>query len=267
MLNSPIINVMTAAVQKAARGLVRDFGEVENLQVSKKGPADFVTSADKRAEKILIEELMKARPSYQFLVEERGVIVGKDQSNKFIIDPLDGTTNFLHGIPQFCISVALERDSALHAAMIYNPVLDEMFMAEKGKGAFLGRRRLRVSGRRALDESLFATGIPFQGRQGHKAFIGQLEEVMANTAGVRRFGSAALDLAWVAAGRYEGFWEQGLNPWDMAAGVLVVQEAGGFVSDFSGGKNMLETGGIIAASDHMHGKLFKLVTQAAKPAA
>ena len=199
MLRTPLINVMTAAAQKAARGLVRDFGEVEHLQVSKKGPSDFVSTADKKAEKVLFEELQKARPKYGFLMEERGVIEGSDSSNRWIIDPLDGTTNFLHSIPQFAISIALERDGQIFAGVIYNPVSDEMFVAEKGQGAFLNGRRLRVSARRNIAESLFATGIPFLGRDNHDLFLKQLRAIMAVSAGVRRNGAASLDLAWVAA--------------------------------------------------------------------
>ncbi len=259
MLKTPLINVMTAAAQKTGRALARDFGEVENLQVSKKGPADFVSAADRRAEKIVVEELRKARPAYGVLAEEGGAIEGSDTSNRWIIDPLDGATNFLHGIPQFAISIALERDGQLFASVIYNPVTDEMFMAEKGKGAFLGNRRLRVSARRKLDESLFATGVPLRDREGHKPFLAQLEKVMAVSAGVRRYGAASLELAWVAAGRYEGFWERGLKPWDVAAGILMVAEAGGFVSDFQNRKSMLKTGDIVAASANLHTPLLKLL--------
>lgn len=266
MLRTPLINVMTAAAQKAARGLTRDFGEVEHLQVSKKGPADFVSAADKKAEKILFEELQKARPKYGFLMEEAGAVDGSDSSNRWIIDPLDGTTNFLHGIPQWAMSIALERDGDVFSAVVYNPITDEMFTAEKGQGAFLNGRRLRVSSRRQVSESLFSTGIPFQGREGHKDFLLQLEEVMAVSAGVRRYGAASLDLAWVAAGRYEGFWEQGLQAWDIAAGLLLVREAGGFATDFKGKSTMLESGDIVAATDAMHSTLLKLLRQAGKSA-
>jgi myo-inositol-1(or 4)-monophosphatase len=252
---SALLNVMTAAANKAARGLVRDFGEIENLQVSKKGPGDFVSAADKKAEQTLVAELTKARPGYGFLLEEQGVIEGTDTSNRWIIDPLDGTTNFLHGIPHFSISIALERDGDLAAGVIYEPVTDRMFLAEKGQGAYLNDNRIRVSARRSLEESLFATGIPFAGKEDHDRFLGQLKSVMAVSSGVRRFGSAALDLAYVAAGRFEGFWEIGLNPWDMAAGIVLVREAGGFVTDITGGGGMLESGEIIAANDLLHGPL------------
>jgi myo-inositol-1(or 4)-monophosphatase len=255
---SALLNVMTAAATKAARGLVRDFGEIENLQVSKKGPADFVTTADKKAEEVLVAGLTKARPRFGFLLEEGGKIEGADTSNRWIIDPLDGTTNFLHGIPHFSISIALERDGEPVAGVIYEPITDQMFWAEKGQGAYLNGRRIRVSARRRLEESLFATGIPFAGKQDHDRFLSQLKAVMAVSAGVRRFGSAALDLAYVAAGRYEGFWEFGLHPWDIAAGIVLVREAGGFVTDIGGG-GMMESGEILAANDSLHGPLLKIL--------
>jgi len=253
---------MTAAAQKAARGLIRDFGEIENLQVSKKGPADFVSTADKKAEKKLVEELSKARPRFGFLLEESDEIVGADTSNRWIIDPLDGTTNFLHGIPHFAISIALERDGEPTAGVIYEPVSDQMFFAEKGQGAFLNGNRIRVSGRDELNQSLFTTGIPFRGRGGHERFLKHLQAVMGISSGVRRFGSAALDLAYVAAGRYEGFWETGLHPWDMAAGIVIVQEAGGFVTDMKGGNKTLENGEIVAANYHLHSTLLKILADA-----
>jgi len=256
---SALLNVMTAAAQKAARRLVRDFGEVENLQVSKKGPADFVTIADQKAEETLVKELQKARPDFGFVLEENGSIEGKDTSNTWIIDPLDGTTNFLHGIPHFAISIALMRDSELFAGVVYNPATDEMFWAEKGQGAFLNGRRLRVSARASFDECLFATGIPFLGMEKDPRFLERLETVMKVSSGIRRFGSAALDLAYVAAGRYDGFWECGLQPWDMAAGIVLVREAGGFVSDISGKRKMLETGSVVAAADRVHPHLLKLI--------
>ena len=255
---SALLNVMTAAATKAARRLIRDFGEIENLQVSKKGPADFVTTADKKAEEVLVAGLTKARPRFGFLLEEGGKIEGTDTSNRWIIDPLDGTTNFLHGIPHFSISIALERDGEPVAGVIYEPITDQMFWAEKGQGAYLNGRRIRVSARRRLEESLFATGIPFAGKQDHDRFLSQLKAVMAVSAGVRRFGSAALDLAYVAAGRYEGFWEFGLHPWDIAAGIVLVREAGGFVTDIGGGR-MMESGEILAANDSLHGPLLKIL--------
>jgi myo-inositol-1(or 4)-monophosphatase len=256
---SPALNVMTTAARKAARGLIRDFGELENLQVSMKGPADFVSTADKRTERILVEELTKARPGYNFLVEESGVIEGPDKSHRFIIDPLDGTTNFLHSIPHFAISIALEREGQLTSAVVFNPVTDEMFTAERSHGAYLNEKRLRVAARKSLHESVIATGIPFLGRDGHERFLAELAGVMNATAGVRRFGAAALDLAYVAAGRLDGFWERGLMAWDMAAGVLLVREAGGFVSDLEGRPLALDAGHILVANETLHPQLLKLL--------
>src|SRR5215469_9518606 len=259
---SPALNVMTAAARKAGRALIRDFGEIENLQVSLKGPADFVSTADERTERILVQELSKARPGYGFLVEETGVIEGPDKSHRFVIDPLDGTTNFLHGIPQFAISIALEREGQIVSGLVFNPVSDELFVAEKNHGAFLNDRRLRVSGRKALKDALFATGIPFLGREGHERFLKELGEVMAVTSGVRRCGAAALYLAWVAAGRFDGFWERELSHWDMAAGTLIVREAGGVVSDPDGGGLMFDKGEIICANEPLHSQLMKLLKNA-----
>jgi myo-inositol-1(or 4)-monophosphatase len=259
---SPALNVMTTAARKAGRKLTRDFGELENLQISMKGPGDFVTAADQRTERMLIEELSKARPGYNFLVEERGVIEGPDKSHRFIIDPLDGTTNFMHGIPHFSISIALEREGLLASAVVYNPVTDEMFTAERSHGAYLNDKRLRVANRKHIRESLFATGIPFLGKDGHEHFLKELGTVMGASTGVRRFGSAALDLAYVAAGRFDGFWERGLSPWDVAAGILIVREAGGMVSDLGGGTRMLDTGDILAANDTIHPQLLKLLKSA-----
>jgi myo-inositol-1(or 4)-monophosphatase len=258
-VRSALINVMIGAVRKAARALIRDFGEVQHLQVSKKGPADFVSAADRHAEDILYNELRKVRPAYGFLMEERGVVEGTDTSNRWLIDPLDGTTNFLHGLPHFAISVALERDGNLIAGVVYEPIHDEMFWAEKGGGAYLNDRRIRVSARRQMDESIFATGIPFKGRSDHAVFLRQLGAVMAVTAGVRRFGAAALDLAYVAAGRYEGFWETGLHPWDMGAGIVLIREAGGYVTGIGGGRDPQLGNDILAANDHLHRDLLSIV--------
>jgi len=262
-LRSALINVMCGAAQKAARKLVRDFGEVEHLQVSRKGPADFVSTADKTAEKTLLRELGKARPGYGFLAEEGGAIAGTDTSNRWIIDPLDGTSNYLHGIPHFAISIALERDGEPFAGVIYEPVHDEMFWAEKGQGAHLNGHRIRVSSRHRPDESLFATGIPFKGAGDHARFLRQLQAVMGLSAGVRRFGSAALDLAYVAAGRYDGYWETGLKVWDIAAGIALVREAGGFVSEIGGGKEMMTSGDILATNSQLHALLGKALRQTA----
>lgn len=256
---SALLNVMTSAAQKAARRLVRDFGEVENLQVSRKGPADFVSMADKMAEETLVRELSRARPDFGFILEENGVIEGKDSSNTWVIDPLDGTTNFLHGIPHFAISIALVRDNDVFAGVIYNPVTDEMFWAEKGQGAFLNGRRLRVSARSNMADALFATGVPFLGMEKDARFLERLESVMKISSGIRRFGSAALDLAYVAAARYDGFWECGLKSWDMAAGIVMVREAGGYVTDIKGKRKMMETGDIVAGTDKLHSTLLKLV--------
>ena len=246
------VNVMVAAARKAARGLLRDFGEVEHLQVSKKGPGDFVTAADHRVEKILLQELKKVRPDYGFLLEEAGRIEGADPHNLWVIDPLDGTTNFLHSIPHFAISIGLVRDGEPIAGVIYQPLTDEMFWAEKGLGAFVNERRLRVSARRKLDEAVITTGIPHHGRPEPARFLRQLAAVMDATAGIRRFGSASLDLAYVAAGRCDGFWEWGLQPWDIAAGIIMVREAGGYLSEIDGGHDLLGSGNILAANDHLH---------------
>jgi myo-inositol-1(or 4)-monophosphatase len=259
---SPALTVMMAAARKAGKHLIRDFGELENLQVSRKGPADFVSNADKRTERILVEELSKARPGYQFLVEESGVIDGPDKTHRFIIDPLDGTTNFLHGIPQFSISIALEREGQLVSAIVFNPVSDEMFYAEKNSGAFLNEKRLRVAARKDLRESVIGLGLPFLGKEGHARALAELALVMAGTAGVRRCGSAALDLAYVAAGRFDGFWEHGLSPWDMAAGILLVREAGGIVTDLAGGTDMLAGGTVLSANEYLHPQLLKLLKSA-----
>jgi myo-inositol-1(or 4)-monophosphatase len=256
---SPALNVMTTAARKAGRRLIRDFGELENLQVSMKGPADFVSSADERTERILIEELTRARPGYSFLLEESGTIEGPDKTHRFIIDPLDGTTNFLHSIPHFAISIGLEREGQLASAVVYNPVTDEMFTAERGHGAYLNEKRLRVAARKTLPESLIATGIPFLGREGHERYLTELAAVMGATSGVRRFGAASLDLAYVAAGRFDGFWERGLQPWDVAAGMLLVREAGGFVSDLDGGGRALDGGHILASNEALHPLLLKLL--------
>jgi len=261
---SPALNVMTAAARKAGRRLIRDFGEVENLQISVKGPADFVSVADQRTESILVGELQRARAGYPILTEEAGLIDGPDKSHRFIIDPLDGTTNFLHGIPHFAISIALEREGQLVSGVIYNPISDDMFTAEKGGGAYLNDNRLRAAARKDLKLSLAATGIPFMGKDGHERFNAELSAVMAVTSGVRRFGSAALDLAWVAAGRYDAYWERGLKAWDIAAGVLMVREAGGVVSDLNNQQKMLETGDVLASNEALHGQYLKLLKDAGR---
>jgi myo-inositol-1(or 4)-monophosphatase len=262
-LVSPTLNVMITAARKAGRSLVRDFGEVENLQVSIKGPANFVSAADHKAEEIIFKELSKSRPGYGFVMEERGVVEGADTTHRWIVDPLDGTTNFLHSHPMFAVSIGLEREGQLIAGVIYNPASDELFTAEKGKGAFLNDRRLRVAARKNVSDALVATGIPHRGRPGHPRFLKEMEAVMSQVTGIRRSGSAALDLAFVAAGRYDGYWERNLQPWDLAAGIVVVREAGGFVSDLTGSDKMLETGGVLAANSSMHKGLLALVGEAA----
>ncbi len=259
MARSAILNVMVAAAFKAARGLTRDLGEVENLQVSRKGPADFVSAADRRAEEVIRAELARARPDYSFLMEESGASEGRDPQHRWIVDPLDGTTNFLHGIPHFAISIALERQGKLAAALVYNPISDELFTAERGGGAFINDRRLRVASRQSLADAVVATGIPFRGHGDHAAYTRQLAAVMPAVAGIRRFGAAALDLAWVAAGRFDGFWEEGLSPWDMAAGILLIREAGGYVTDLDGGEGMMQSGGIVAGNEAIHRELLTLI--------
>lgn len=254
-----LMNVMMTAARKAARGLKRDFGEVEQLQVSRKGPADFVTTADLRAERILREELERARPGYGFLMEETGEIVGTDRTHRWLVDPLDGTLNFMHGLPHFAISIALERDGQPVAGLVYDPIKEEMFTAERGRGAYMNDRRIRVSARRDMQAALLATGIPFPGRAEHARFLLELELAMSSAAGVRRFGAAALDLAYVAAGRYDGFWERGLSPWDLAAGIVLVREAGGFVQDLDGGEAMLLNGTILAGNANMRATLNGLI--------
>jgi myo-inositol-1(or 4)-monophosphatase len=259
MPRSAILNVMAAAAMKAARGLNRDFGEVENLQVSRKGPADFVSAADHRAEQVIRAELERARPGYGFLMEESGETAGRDPQHRWIVDPLDGTSNFLHGIPHFAISIALERQGRLSAALVYNPIADELFTAERGAGAFLNDRRLRVAARTNLAEALIATGTPFKGRGDDRRYLGEIAAIMPAVAGIRRFGSAALDLAWVAAGRYDGFWERDLSPWDLAAGLLLVREAGGFATDMDGGDAIFAAGNVVAGNESMHGQLLRLL--------
>lgn len=261
-VKSAIINVMDGAARKAARRLVRDFGEIEQLQVSRKGPADFVSHADLHAEKVLRAELTRARPDYGLLMEESGAEPGRDGRHRWIVDPLDGTTNFLHGIPHFAISIALEHEGEIVAGVVYDPVREELFWGEKGGGAYLNDRRLRVSARRNLNEAVVATGLPFKGRGDHSAYLATLAAAMAQVAGIRRFGSAALDLAYVAAGRYDGFWEMDLEAWDIAAGILLVCEAGGYISEVGGGHNMLESGSVLAANDHLHLPIGKLLREA-----
>ncbi len=259
MARTAILNVMIGAATKAARSLKRDFGEVENLQVSRKGPGDFVSAADRRAEEIIFTELERARPGYSFLMEESGERRGDDPQHRWIVDPLDGTTNFLHAIPLFAISIALERQGRLHAALVYNPITDEMFTAERGGGAFMNDRRIRVAARTQLADAVVATGIPHIGRGDHPGFLRELAALMPAVAGIRRCGAAALDLAWVAAGRFDGFWERGLSPWDMAAGLLLIREAGGFASDLRGTEAILDHGNVVAGNEAIHRQLLSVL--------
>ena len=268
---SGIIRVMEKAARKAGQRLRRDFGEIEHLQVSRKGPADFVSKADQAAERTLWDELRAARPGWGFLMEEGGEIPGEEDKPRFIIDPLDGTSNFLHGIPHFAISIAAQEPRLdgrgwgdVTAAVIYQPVSDETFWAEKTRGAWLQDRRLRVSARRHLDESLIATGIPFAGAGDPAEWKAIYAALAPEVAGIRRFGAASLDLAWVAAGRYEGFWESGLKPWDTAAGCLLVREAGGFVTDWRGQSQPVCDAQVLAGNDSLHSRLHKLLAGALK---
>jgi myo-inositol-1(or 4)-monophosphatase len=262
MLRSALLNVMTAAARKAGRNLKRDFGEVEHLQVSLKGPANFVTAADRRTEEMLQAELTKARPGYGFLGEEGGPKAGADKSHCWIVDPLDGTTNFLHGIPQFAISIALERDGVIVAGIIYNPANEELFTAERGKGAFLNDQRLRVAARRRMEDAVVACGLPHIGRGDLGLFRKEITVVQERVAGLRRFGAAALDLAWVAAGRFDAYWERELSPWDMAAGILMVREAGGFATDLDGGDAIFAKKQIIAGNEFIHKQLLEALKKA-----
>jgi myo-inositol-1(or 4)-monophosphatase len=264
--HSGLITVMQKAARKAAPKLRRDFGEVDALQVSRKGPADFVSAADKAAERTIIEELRHARPDWSVLAEESGSIEGDPSKPRWIVDPLDGTSNFLHGIPHFAISIAVEEPrpngSETVAGLVHQPLTDESFWAEKGRGAWLHDRRLRVSARRDIAEALIATGIPFKGHGDFDAWERIFKAIGPDVAGIRRFGSAALDLSWVAAGRFDGFWETDLSRWDVAAGELLVREAGGYVTDFRGGDQMTERKQWLAANDSLHPRLLKLVAAA-----
>lgn len=263
VVKSPDLNIMIRAAEKAARSLIRDFGEVEQLQVSRKGPGDFVSAADIRAEKILFEELKLARPDYSFLMEETGKVAGKKSDHVWIIDPLDGTTNFLHGIPHWAISIALQIEGQIKIGLVYDPVKDEMFTAEHNGGAFMRRKRLRVSGREALDMAMIATGAPKRNSKARKTFTAEYMAVQATGPSMRRFGAAALDLAYVAAGRCEAFWERDLAPWDIAAGMLIVKEAGGFVGDIDNDRNnVLETGNIVAGNERLFTDLKKVLKTA-----
>jgi myo-inositol-1(or 4)-monophosphatase len=259
MLHSALINVMVKAARRAGRSLKRDLGEVENLQVSLKGPANFVTMADRRAEEMLHADLTRARPGYGFIGEEGGTRIGDDKSHTWIVDPLDGTTNFLHGIPQFAISIGLQREGTMIAGLIYNPANEELYIAERGKGAFLNDQRLRVAGRRKLSESVIACGLPHIGRGDYDLSRLEMTEIQNKVAGLRRFGAAALDMAFIASGRLDGYWERNLQPWDLAAGQIIVREAGGIVSGIEGDDDPLKTGSVICGNEFIHAELVKLL--------
>ena len=255
MIKPPIINVMDRAARKAGRVLSRDFGEVEQLQVSRKGAADFVTAADLKAEKILYDELTRAMPDYGFLGEEGGALKEGDGVSRWIVDPLDGTLNFMHGLPHFAISIGLEKNGVMVNGIVYTPLTDDLYWADRNNGAYLNDSRLRVSARRNLADAVIATGIPFKEHGNPEIYVEELQTLMSEVAGIRRFGAAALDLAYVAAGRYDGFLERGLSPWDMAAGLLLVSEAGGFVTDLAGGDQMIGNGSVLAANAELHATL------------
>ena len=262
---SPAMQVLTTAVTKAGKRLLRDFGEVEQLQVSQKGPGDFVSQADLRAEETLRQELTKARPGWSFLMEESGLHGPADWEYRWVVDPLDGTTNFLHGIPHWAVSVGVEKrisadKTELVAGCVYNPAADELFWAEKGMGAFLNDKRLRVSGRRTMLESVFATGIPFASVPRKPEFVAILNMLMPQVAGIRRMGAAALDLCWTAAGRYEGYWELGIKPWDFAAGQVILREAGGTITD-PDGNDPYPGGNVVAGNATLHPRLREIVAE------
>ncbi|MFO7758989.1 MAG: inositol monophosphatase family protein [Roseovarius sp.] len=259
MRGSANLNVMLKAARKAGRTLVKDFKEVENLQVSTKGAGDFVSRADIAAEKILKTELMGARPSYGWLAEEGGEEPGKDPTRRWIVDPLDGTTNFLHGLPHWAVSIALEHKGEIVSGVVYDPAKDEAFFAEKGAGAWMNESRLRVSGRHKMNEAIFATGLPYGGRADLPETLQDLARLLPTCAGVRRWGAAALDMAYVAAGRYDGFWERRLSPWDLAAGVIIVREAGGLVDPLTRGENIVESGDVICANEPLFDKFVSVI--------
>jgi myo-inositol-1(or 4)-monophosphatase len=257
------IEVMVRAVMKAARGLARDFGEVEQLQVSRKGPGDFVSNADRRAEQTLKDELARARPEFGYLMEETGEKLGSQPQNRWLVDPLDGTTNFLHGLPHWAISVALEQFGEITAAVIFDPIRNELFWADKGSGAYLNDRRLRVSARTSLGEALVGCGLPVQDWQGReKGFTAQMNAMANEVAGLRRLGTASLDLAWVAAGRQDAFWEYGLKPWDIAAGILIVREAGGRVGKLEGDEDLLAPGTLVVANGALYPRVIEVLQAA-----
>jgi myo-inositol-1(or 4)-monophosphatase len=259
MQGSANLNLMIKAARRAGKALVKDFREVENLQVSTKGPGDFVTKADREAERIIKEDLMGARPTYGWLGEETGEQEGQDPTRRWIVDPLDGTTNFLHGMPHWAISIALEHKGEITSAVVFDAAKDEMFWAEKGSGAWMNDRRLRVSGRRAMHEAVFATGVPFSTKKTLPATLADLARLMPACAGMRRWGVASLDLAYVAAGRFDGYWERELHQWDIAAGILLVKEAGGLIGPMREGYDILEKGALICANQALFAPLTKII--------
>jgi myo-inositol-1(or 4)-monophosphatase len=259
MLHSALINVMVKAARRAGRSLKRDLGEVENLQVSLKGPANFVTLADRRAEEMLHDDLTKARPGYGFIGEEGGIREGEDKSHTWIVDPLDGTTNFLHGIPQFAISIGLQREGTMVAGLIYNPANDDLYIAERGKGAFLNDQRLRVAGRRNLGDCVLGCGLPHVGRGDLDLSRAELTEIQNRVAGLPPVGPATHDIAVVPSGRLDGYWERNLSPWDMAAGQILIREAGGIVSGIAGDDDPLKTGSLICGNEFVHAELVKIL--------
>lgn len=260
MARSALLNVMVQAAVKAGRSLTKDFGEVENLQVSRKGPADFVSNADRRAEQIVFEELRKARPTYSFLMEEGGEVSGTDGQHRWIVDPLDGTTNFLHSIPLFAVAIALERNGEIVGSVIYNPVMDELYTAEKGGGAWLNdRKRLRVAARKHLADCVVTTGMQITGTDNDTLTLRQLGQVAPAVAGIRHSGSASTDLAWLAAGRFDAYWEARLSPWDIAPGQLLLREAGGTLSDYAGAAGSIANGQVVAGNEMVQAQLLKIV--------
>src|SRR5260221_6452526 len=259
MLHSALINVMVKAARRAGRSLKRDLGEVENLQVSLKGPANFVSLADKRAEEMLHDDLIKSRPGYGFIGEEGGARIGEGKTHTWIVDPLDGTTNFLHGIPQFAISIGLQREGTMIAGLIYNPANDDLYIAERGKAAFLNDQRLRVAARRNLADCVIACGLPHIGRGDHNLSRNEMTEIQNKVAGLRRFSASSLDMAFVASGRLDGYWERNLSPWDMAAGPIIMREPRGLVSGMAGDDDPLKTGNLICGNEFVHAELVKIL--------
>ena len=258
-LNSPHINLITKACMKASRSLIRDFGEIENLQVSSKGPGDFVTSADRRTEKILIDELQKAHPEYGIVTEETGIINKSNIKNRWIIDPIDGTMNFLNGIPQFAISIGYEEEGEIKCGVIFNPIMNEMFVAEKGNGAYLNNSRIRVSNKKNLKDALIVTGGPKGASKIKDKIFSEYIKVSNNVSNVRKFGSAALDMAYVACGRFDGYWQRELNYWDIAAGLIILKEAGGLVNFFEEDKELPLKKNILATNSNIHEDLRELI--------